>query len=280
MICPACGSRNPRMARYCGTCGAALSDLRRGRFRYERQLLPRKRVSPVPPRPQTKTPSTIGLVLGLFSLTPATFVTGIPAIILSILALRLRMPGRGRAYTGLVTGAIGTVILTFVMLPPLVTWERELHRIGVVKQNMQAYRAALDDYAAKNEGHYPRSGISWEKEDEDGMVLHFKARNGLLTGIPFNPYTQERYRIGRDFFYWPESLAEAALGAAVSRTDPGCPYVGMAAPGGVPGTIVVLGWSPAEERGSPTEYAIVGYGRSTAEPLAVHRGQTFFVLHN
>jgi len=190
------------------------------------------------------------------------------------------MPGRGRAYTGLVTGAIGTLILTFVMLPPLLAWQRGLRRIAVLEQNMQSYRAALEDYAAKNDGGYPKSGISWEKEDEDGMVLHFKARSGLLSGIPFNPYTHERYRKGKDFFYWPESLTEAGLGAAVSRTDSGCPYVGMAAPGGVPGTIIVLGWSPPEERGSPTEYAIVGYGRSTAEPLSVHGGQTFFVLHN
>ena len=182
------------------------------------------------------------------------------------------------AYAGLVTGAFGTLVLTFVMLLPLIAWQRELHRVAVVKQNMQAYRAALDDYAVKNEGRYPKSGISWEKEDEDGMVLHFKADNGLLTSIPFNPYTHRRYRKGVDFFYQPEHLAETALNAVTDRTDPRCPFVGLAAPRGMPGTIVILGWAAPEDRGSPSEYAIVGYGRNTAEPL--RRGKSFFNLHN
>ena len=144
---------------------------------------------------------------------------------------------------------------------------------------MRAYRTALDDCATANEGCYPKSGISWEKEDEDGMVLHFKTDNGLLASIP-NPYTHERYRKGKDFFYQPEALAETELNAVAARTDSRCPFVGLAAPGGVPGTIVILGWAPPEERGSPIEYAIVGHGRNTAEPLASHRGRIFFVLHN
>jgi hypothetical protein len=41
---------------------------------------------------------------------------------------------------------------------------------------------------------------------------------------------------------------------------------------------VILGWAPPEDRGSPIEYAIVGYGRITAEPL--RRGSDFFDLHN
>jgi hypothetical protein len=182
------------------------------------------------------------------------------------------------AYVGLVTGALGTLIVTFAVLLPLVAWQRELHRVAVVKQNMQAYRAALDDYAVENEGRYPKSGTSWEKEDEDGMVLHFKADNGVLTSIPFNPYTRQRYRKGVDFFYQPEHLAETELNAVTDRTDPRCPFVGLAAPGGMPGTIVILGWAPPEDRGSPIEYAIVGYGRITAEPL--RRGSDFFDLHN
>ena len=38
---------------------------------------------------------------------------------MSVIALKRRRPGRGVAYTGLVTGAFGALILTFAMLLPL-----------------------------------------------------------------------------------------------------------------------------------------------------------------
>lgn len=275
MICPACGSRNPRTARICGTCGTVVSEVPQTQFRYEQAHLDKRHTTA---QAETRTWSIVALALGLASLTPATFIAGIPAIVLSVVALRKRRPGRGMAYTGLVTGAFGTLVLTFAMLLPLVAWQRELHRVAVVKQNMRAYRAALDDFATQNEGRYPRSGISWEKEDEDGMVLHFKADNGFLTSIPFNPYTHERYRNGKDFFYRPEDLVETELNAVTDRTDPRCPFTGLAALGGVPGTIVIMGWAPPEFHGSPIEYAIVGYGRNTDEPIRWSRN--FFVLHN
>ena len=143
---------------------------------------------------------------------------------------------------------------------------------------MRAYRAAMDDFATVNNGCYPKSGISWEKEDEgrDGPAFQ-GAMKGFLSGIPFNPYTHERYRKDKDFFYRPEYLDETELNGVVSRADSRCPFVGLAAPGGIPGTIVILGWAPPEEHGSPIEYAIVGYGRNTAEPLAIDRGRTFYV---
>jgi hypothetical protein len=275
MICPACGSRNPRTARICGTCGTVMSEVPKTRFRYEQAVLDKRRNTAYG---KTRALSIVALVFGLVSLTPATFLAGIPAIILSIIALRKYQPGRRMAYTGLVTGAFGTLVLTFAMLLPIIAWQRELHRVAVVKQNIQAYRAAMEDFAARNEGRYPKSGLSWEKEDEDGMVLHFKTDLGLLTSIPFNPYTHERYRKGKDFFYLPDDLAETGLNTVVDSTDARCPYVGLDAPGDVPGTIVIVGWSPPEARGSPTEYAVVGYGRDTAEPL--RSGRDFFVLHN
>jgi hypothetical protein len=247
----------------------------RTQFRYEQALLDKKRTTV---QPTTRILSIIALVLGLAALTPLTFVTGIPAVILAAVALKKRQPGRGMAYTGLVAGAFGTLILTFVLLLPIIAWQRELHRVALVKQNMQVYRTAMDDYATNNGGRYPRPGISWEKEDEDGMVLHFKSETGLLTSIPFNPYTRERYRKGRDFFYLPEYLGETELNAIVDRDNPRCPFAGLAAPGGVPGTIVIVGWSPPEFHGSPIEYAVVGYGRNTAEPI--RRGKFYLVLHN
>ncbi len=275
MICPACGTRSPRTSRVCVTCGTVLSAVPRTQFRYEQGLLEKRQTAD---QPRTRILSGIALALGLAALTPLTFVTGIPAVVLAAVALKKQQPGRGMAYTGLVTGAFGSLVLTFVLLLPMVAWQRELHRVALVKQNMRSYRVAMDNYATDNEGRYPRSGISWEKEDEHGMVLHFKTETGLLTSIPFNPYTGERYRIGRDFFYLPEFLGETELNAIVDRDYPRCPYVGLAAPGGVPGTIVIVGWSPPEFHGSPIEYAVVGYGRNTAEPI--RRGKDYLVLHN
>jgi hypothetical protein len=299
VICPACGSRIPRTARVCGTCGAVVSEVPRRQFRYQQALLDRTQA---PVKPETKTLSIIGLVLGLAALTPMTFFAGIPAIIVSSVALKRSRPGRGMAYGGLVTGALGTFVLTFAMLLPIIAWQTDLHRIALVKQKMQAFRSALEDYAAENDGRYPKEGISWEQEDDEGMVLHFKGRGQLLsagsrqaggvdelrlhyrdedrplTGIPTNPYTRERYRVGKDFFYLPGYLDDAGLYVVSNRRDARCPYVGLAAPSDVPGTVVILGWSPPEFRGSPIEYAVVGYGRNTTEPL--RRGSNFFVLHN
>jgi hypothetical protein len=301
MICPACGSRNPRTLRVCETCGAILSEVPKTQFKYEQQTVLADTAAPTGRKAETMSM----LSLGLASLTPATFLAGIPAIILAIIALKQHRPGRSKAITGLVTGVIGTLVLTFVLFLPLVAWQQDVHRVAVVKQRMAQYRAALEDFATESNGRYPKEGISWEKEDDDGMVKHFKGRGQLLaaggsrkpgavdelklhyrdedrplTGIPFNPYTRERYRTGKDFFYLTEYLTESGLNAVTNRADPRCPFVGLAAPGGVPGTVVIVGWSPPEHPGSPTEYAIVGYGRNTAEPLTGRHGRVFHVLHN
>ena len=223
--------------------------------------------------------SLVSFIPGLAALTPATFVSGIPAMILSVIALKQHRPGRVKAYAGLVTGAFGTLVLTFALSLPLVARQVELGRVAAVKRNMGAFQAALDDYATEHGGRYPQLGVSWEPEDE-GMMLHFKARSGILTGVPLNPYTGEHYHRGRDFFYLPDYLAGAGLNAVVDRTDARCPFVGLAAPGDAPGTIVILGWSLPASRGSPIEYAVFGYGRDTAEPLTGRKSRVFFVLHN
>jgi hypothetical protein len=301
MICHACGSRNPRNARVCGTCGAVMTVVRKVQFEYETAVLPGASTSG---RRKGAGLSLTSLILGLSSLTPATFIAGIPAVICGALALKRRLPGRRMAIAGIATGTFGTLVLTFVMLLPLIAWQLELHRVVLVKLRMQAFRAAIEDYAAEHAGRYPYEGISWEKEDDEGMVMHFKVRGQLLitagsrkleedelklryrdadrplAGIPVNPHTGERYRNGKDLFYRSDYLAEAGLNAVVDRRDARCPFVGLAAPGGVPGTIVVLGWTPPEAPGAPIEYAIVGYGRNATEPLTGRRGRFFHVLHN
>ncbi len=299
MICPACGSRNLRTARVCATCGTIISEIPKTQFRYEQSLL-EKRQTTGPG--QSGVLGAVALTFGVLSLTPATFVAGIPAILMATKVLRERRPGRRMAYGALVTGTLGTFVLTFVMLLPIIAWQIDVHRIALVRQKMQAFRSALDDYAAENNGRYPKAGISWEQEDDEGMVMHFKGRGQLLsasgrqegltdelklryrdedrplTGIPINPYTRDRYRLGRDFFYLPEYLGEAGLHAVVNHKDARCPYVGLAAPGGVPGTILIVGWSPPDFHGAPIEYAVVGYGRNTAEPI--RQGRNYLILRN
>jgi hypothetical protein len=113
-----------------------------------------------------------------------------------------------------------------------------------------------------------------------GTAVPIAGGSRSATGIPVNPYTGEPYRNGKDFFYQAEALTEAGLNAVVDRTDARCPFTGLAAPAGTPGTIVILGWSPSEDRGAPTKYAVVGYGRNTSEPLVVRGGRDFFAPHN
>lgn|GEM_PF-355451 len=278
MICHSCGTVNVRTARVCATCGAVLTVVGKAQFAYETAVLPEsaahRRLR------KSKAMSLASLILGLVALTPATFITGIPAIILSAIALKRRRPGRAMAYVGFVTGAFGTLILTFALLLPLIARQREFGREAAVKRNMRAFQAAFVDYATDHDGRYPQLGISWEPEDEDGMLLHFKGPNGLVAGIPFNPYTGERYHRGRDFFYQPDYLADAGLNAIIDRSDARSPFVGLAARSDVPGTIMILGWSSPAFRDSPLEYAIVGYGRNTAEPLVGRTRRVFFILYN
>jgi hypothetical protein len=233
-----------------------------------------------PPAPKSKSLSLASLVLGIASLTPATFVTGIPAVICGAVALKQRRLGRRMAISGVASGAFGTLVLTFAMFLPLMARQREMARVAAVQRNMHAFQAAIEDYAGEHDGRYPYAGVSWEPEDEEGMVLHFKGNSQSPAGIPANPYTGERYQRGKDFFYAPDDLAEAGLNATIDRADTLCPFVGRAAPEDVPGTILILGWAPPDEPGSPTKYAVVGYGRNTAEPLPGHNGRMFFVLHN
>ena len=190
MVCASCGSPNPKNARVCKVCGTIVSDLRQSQIDYETAELPE---APKQEKPKSKRLSQISLVLGLVSLTPATFVTGIPAVICGAVALKQRRLGRRMAIAGVASGAFGTLVLTFAMFLPLMARQRELTRVVAVQRNMRAFQAAPED---------------------------------------------------------------------------------------TPGTIMILGWAPPEDRGSPMEYAVVGYGRDTTEPLTENNGRTFLALHN
>ena len=62
----------------------------------------------------------------------------------------------------------------------------------------------------------------------------------------------------------------AALGQydITEDSDPQCPFIDLAAPGGEPGTIVVLGWSRDTDDGPQLErYVVAGYDNDTDEPM-------------
>jgi hypothetical protein len=70
-----------------------------------------------------------------------------------------------------------------------------------------------------------------------------------------------------DLFYFPDSLAPGADRLA-SPADSGCPYNGLSAPQGRPGTIVILGHT--DRSGTwprVTEYGIAGFGEDASHPM-------------
>lgn len=69
-----------------------------------------------------------------------------------------------------------------------------------------------------------------------------------------------------DLFYFPDSLAEGA-DRLRSPNDNGCPYNGLSAPQGKPGTIVILGHT--DRSGTwprVTEYGVTGFDEQTSRP--------------
>lgn len=69
----------------------------------------------------------IALILGALSFTGPGLLLGIPAIILGIIALKKRLPGRNLSIIGLVLGAISTFLslLLFALFLLFVVWAAE-----------------------------------------------------------------------------------------------------------------------------------------------------------
>lgn len=236
--------------------------------------MPPTSASPV--APEGKGLSVASLVLGILAVFPFSFLAGIPAIVTGIIALAQRRLGRGMAIAGVVLGAFGTFavtagILLAIIIPNFVRFQ-ERARHDSVQNSMRTFQVALEAYATDHSGDYPTG---------DEFEPHFVDDRLFPDGMPVNPYTGERYRSGKDLFYRPAALAESGLSTVTHRHDGDCPFTGLAAPGGMPGTILILGWTPPDLADSrPSEYAIVCYGRDPDEPLARHMGGTFYVLHN
>lgn len=78
----------------------------------------------MPPKTQTAPPVTqrespiaiAALVAGTLSLVGLGFLTGLPAIILALIGLKQKAPGRRFLIGGLVTGIVGTLFGFFLIL--------------------------------------------------------------------------------------------------------------------------------------------------------------------
>jgi len=107
-----------------------------------------------------RTLGTAGLVCGLLSVFPFGALAGVPAVVLSALALRKEPGARGRSIAGLLLGATGILItgglaLWFAILTgpsrphgPAVAGE------AAVTYNMYSVQGSLEEWAEGN-GAYP-----------------------------------------------------------------------------------------------------------------------------
>ncbi len=214
--------------------------------------------------------SVTSLVLGIGAMLSGP-IAGVPAIILGWIALARGKPGRGMAIAGVITGAFGTVMVSILLLGAGMALTRlhEENRRGEVWRNMCFVHTAMENWYITHLGTYPGPEVSWAPDvDETGMAGHFPADDdGTSPFFPVNPYTGKHYAPGTDLFYFPDYLIQGQR-EIVDGSQPGCPYQDLAAPGGKPGTILVLGWTnTGDGERRLEEYVVVGYSRKTNEPL-------------
>lgn len=79
--------------------------------------------TPRAPKPDSPL-AVIALILGALSFTGPGMLFGVPAIILGIIALKKRLPGRNLSIIGLVLGAASTVLslIAFALFFLLMVW--------------------------------------------------------------------------------------------------------------------------------------------------------------
>ena len=115
------------------------------------------------------------LVLGILSIFPCSFLTGLPAVIFGAFGLstinnsRGRIGGKGLAIGGIVTGAIGSVLyvpVLIALLLPAVQAAREAARRVQCVNNLKYISLGLHNYASAN-GRFPGAAIV----DKDGKPL-------------------------------------------------------------------------------------------------------------
>jgi hypothetical protein len=114
--------------------------------------------------PATSGKAVAGMVLGLLSMVGCTFFTGVPAIVFGALGLRDvgrgqgRVRGKGLAITGLVTGAVGTLVVTPLLIYLAIGSVREAAARTHSSNNLKIMALSMHDYESAT-GTLPPAAI-------------------------------------------------------------------------------------------------------------------------
>ena len=127
-----------------------------------------------------RTRGTVSLVLGLLSVIPFGAMTGVPAILLAIHALREEPRSRGRARAGAVLGGLGTA-MTIVLVVLFSISTRPGRRSNTSPRvtdptvgSMFAVRSSFESWARENGGAYPSAA---EFNSDSSRFMKFLARD-------------------------------------------------------------------------------------------------------
>lgn len=154
------------------------------------------------PAPQRKTAgiAIASLVLGILSLFCGMCVTGIPAIILGIIALvRLNktpgLGGQGLAIAGLVTGGVGTVLVTPILLAimiPTFVGARDKATEAVCISKVKTLCVASIAFALEHNDTLPKTLDDLKPHlGGDATSVDLSARCPSATGAPEPSYRIE-----------------------------------------------------------------------------------------
>lgn len=208
-----------------------------------------------------------------------------PSVVIVTMAIGRRVPasepvGRRKMSLGVILVAVAVAVLPVAaVVAAHVRWVGPLGGDHIRERALacaaEDIGQALEEHAAAHSGLYPPQGVSWEPGDSMSMAHWFRAYETwgrdstemAIGHLPDNPFSGKRYRVGLDFFYFPDSLRKPCDNRRYSTYDGPVQFAGLPAPRGHPGTIVVLGYTPPGPIPRyPTEYAIVLYARDVSEP--------------
>jgi len=127
----------------------------------------------------SRTLGTAGLVFGILSVFPLGALAGVPAVVLSVFALREEPRSRGRATAGVVLGSFGIVVtvgLVLVFAGVAKQWGRykpDVSDAGLVQNNMYLIQGSLEEWAADS-GGYPAPA---DFDSDSSRFMRFLARD-------------------------------------------------------------------------------------------------------
>lgn len=140
-------------------------------------------------QPRTSTKAIVSLVLGILSLMGCTFLAGIPAIIVGLMARSEikkdttgTLEGGALAVAGIATGAVGTVFVLLIsalmvaIAVPNFLEAQNRARISRTKSDLRTVAVALESYHIDHEAYPP--------------TLHnLTSPVAYLSSVPYDPFT-------------------------------------------------------------------------------------------